>query len=131
MDLGQILLHFLELHRVVDDVRVVLAIDHALLQTGEDFRPRHADRAGALGLIGGEHDLVLRHTDLHAFKVFQRRHRTLGVGQITEVGIQPADDVDAGLFLGDLVPFIRQRAGGGLDGIRMATQCIGHGERGA
>ena len=37
--------------------------------------------------------------------------------------------MDAGLFLGDLVPFIRQRAGGGLDGIRMATQCIGHGER--
>ncbi len=83
-DVGDIFLHLVELHRVHGHVGVVLPVHDLLLQRGKGFRPGHRRRIDAPGLVGLDHDLVLRHPHDEALKIGHRGHRLFGVGQNTE-----------------------------------------------
>jgi len=124
-DVGNVLLYFIELHRMNGQVRIVLTVDDPLLQCRKGFRPGHGRRINAPGLVRVEHDLVLRHPDHQSFQVFHGADGFLGVGQHPEAGVGPADDAHLGISDGVLDQFLADGTLGQLDGIIQAQDNVG------
>ena len=98
MHFGQILLvGFQELHGFKADVAVALAVHHALLERREGLGPGDGGRAAAEGLVGGDQHGALGHAELQVRHVGHLLDGVLGVGDVTEVRVRPAQHAETGL----------------------------------
>ena len=91
----QVLLHLVELGRHDHAERVLLAVDRALLQRGEDLGEGHRRGDDAEALVGGHVHRVLHRAHLQALQVVGAVHRTLAVGHVAHAVLAPGQRLEA------------------------------------
>ena len=129
MAFGQVLLvGFHELHGLDADVAVALAVNHALLESGEGFGPSDRHRVGAEGLVSGDEHGALRNAELQASDVSHGLDGLLGVGDPTEVGVGPAKNAEAAFLHGVAVEQFVSSTVGALHHFVKVVEEVGEGE---
>ena len=121
---AQVLLHFAELRGLDGHEGVLLAVDGAGLQGGENLTEGHGHGIGAQRLERVQEDVVLHDAHFHAIEVFHFGNRPFAVGQVAKA-IFPVGQVNqAGVF-----QFLVEELAGGAVQHRIGFLFVGKQER--
>lgn len=115
MKLGQILLNFFKLHRMVHHIRVILPVDDALLKRRECFCPSHGDRVGSPSLKSGDKNFVVGNSKLNIFEIREAGHRLFRICEMAEVRITVPKDTQATRFHRHCIEIVEQLTCSRLD----------------
>ena len=100
VDLGEVLLHLIELHALDVDPRILLAVSDGGLEAHVQVGVRDGGGGGAQGLEGQVNGLHAVGAHLEADQIRRGLDRVLAVGELTEAArIAQVDDDGAGAFL--------------------------------
>ena len=90
-----VLLHLRELLEVDDSRRILLSVDHALLEGRIDLGPVHGHGRDAEGSEEGDVDFGRQGPELQALQVFGRADGPLVVGDVAKAVVPPPHDLEA------------------------------------